>query len=118
MNSDESKLKITNIVIVAHKLASLSVFKLINKFGDEFISRIKRFIFINSPHNVMYQILSPRMRLEFENKCTNFIQSTMSVGTLIYSHSESMEGCENRSCGTVEEEMAHFYLTKEISKYL
>ena len=111
-----SNTKITQIIIIGNGNASISIIKLMNKFRQDFKNRVRKISLINSNHNIMYEILSTEMKMEFERKCTNYILSSEKEGTLLYSSSESSEGCENRSCGSVREETAHFLILDEISK--
>ena len=113
-----SQNKINNIIIVAHKNASISVLKLMNVFREDFKNKVQKILCIDSSQFKMCEILNSEMKLEFENKCTNYILSTSPVGTLVYSHSESMEGCENRSSGTTNPNLVHHLILPEIKKFL
>lgn len=110
--------KLNNIVVVAHKNASLSIIKLMTVFKEDFINKVKKIIFIDSSIYNMPDILKTEMKLEFEKKCTNYILSPAPLGTLIYSHSESMEGCENRSSGVTNLNLCHYNILPEIKKFL
>jgi hypothetical protein len=48
---------INNITIVAQGNASLSVIKLMNKFGNDFKYKVTHICFINSNHNRYYELL-------------------------------------------------------------
>jgi hypothetical protein len=113
-----SQNNLNNVVIVAHRNSSLSLIKLMTIFKEDFKNKVKKIIFIDSSINNMHEILKSDMKLEYENKCTNYILSSVPMGTLMYSHSESMEGCENRSCGTTNPNLSHYYILPEIKKYL
>jgi hypothetical protein len=113
-----SQKKINNIIVVAHRNASLSVIKLMNIFREDFKNKVQKIICIDSSLFKMCEILNSDMKLEFENKCTNYILSTSPVGTLVYSHSESIEGCENRSSGTTNPNLVHHLILPEIKKFL
>ena len=109
---------IKTMVFIVNKMGSYTMIKLIDKFREDFKQKLKKIILINSSHNNMYEILSSEMKLDFEKKCTNYITSTSPEGTLLYSSSESNEGCENRSCGTLNESLSYYLIKEEIAKSL
>jgi len=109
---------IKNIVFIVNKMGSFTMIKLINKFKEDFRLKVKKVILINSSHNSMFEVLSPEMRIDFETKCTNYITSSSPEGTLLYSSTESNEGCENRSSGSLNESLSYHMIKEDIGKIL
>ena len=106
---------LNKIIIVSHKNSCLSLFNLMNSYKEDFRNKVSKIILIDaSPFKMYKTLLDP---LNLENKCTNYIPSTLPIGSMVYSAAESEEGVESRSCGTLDPTITHLHLTTEIAKF-
>ena len=109
---------LNNIIIVSHNNSSIPLIKLLNKNQRDFEEKIKKIILINSKHNEFYKIMEKNIQETFTKKTTNYILSNETTGNLIYSSLTSFDGCENRSCGTLNEEECHINIINELINLL
>jgi hypothetical protein len=88
----ENKLiNLNNIIFIAHKIASISLIKLLNKNHRDFEEKIKKIILINSSHKEYYKIMDKNMQEIFSKKTTNYILSNLPIGSLLYTSTSSLE---------------------------
>ena len=109
---------LNNIIILSHNNSSIPLIKLLNKNQRDFEEKIKKIILINSKHNEFYKIMEKNIQETFTKKTTNYILSNETTGNLIYSSLTSFDGCENRSCGTLNEEECHINIINELINLL
>jgi hypothetical protein len=111
-------LSLNKIVIVADKNSCISLFRLMSVYKEDFLKKVTKVVFINSSPFKMYKTLPEQLKIFLENRCTNYVPSSLPLGTLLFSSSESGEGMESRSCGRQDEKLSHVDLVIEIAKFL
>ena len=80
-----------NIIIIVQGMSSIPLIKLLKNNKRDFEQNITKIVMINSKHKKYYQIFDEDLKIQFMNKCTNYILSSEPLGHLISSNVNSLE---------------------------